>query len=44
MWQLANVRENRPGGKGTRLTKKQSQERFEIPVERLQRVKLYIEI
>lgn len=44
MWQLANVRQNRPAGKGSRLTKKQTLQRFRIPLKDLQKVKLFIEI
>jgi hypothetical protein len=44
VWQLANVRVNRPGGKGSKLTKRQAAERFPVPLENLNDVRLYIEL
>lgn len=44
MWQLANVKMNRPNGKGVKLTKKQAAERFTVPLKDLNDVRLYIEL
>jgi len=44
VWQLANVKMNRPNGKGVKLTKKQAAERFTVPLKDLNDVRLYIEL
>lgn len=44
IWRLADVRANRNSEKSSRLTKKQTLERFRIPYAGLLRVKLYVDI
>ena len=44
VWELANVRRNRPAQKGTKLTKKQLQHKYHIAAADLRRVNLYLDI
>lgn len=43
-WHLANVRVNRPKGKGSKLTRRQLQEELSISVADLRQVNLYLDI
>lgn len=43
LWKLAEVRANRQNAKGTKLTRKQAAQRFEIPLKSLLSVKLYVD-
>lgn len=44
-WALANVRVNRKGGKGSQqLSKKQREQRFDIPLRSLRRCNLYLDL